>query len=903
LASPEERCKAAVDSSDPHTEIQQELGECEKRPPLRGLAPHPVPRIPQAGEDRVVMKKVPEMRPLGVEGRAKKQRWQKPSGSYTKEFRDTFSKKRSWAVEGEGPTPPSKEEGGAGEDGAVDEHVCGSVGVGRDTEEATRGQSGGKPRITGTRSPPDYRALLASFPAVLNQSKDLPPATHHVQHFIETEGRPVAAKYRRLDPARLQAARKEFAELEKQGIIRRSKSHWATPLHMVKKADGSWRPCGDFRRLNLQTKPDRYTCPNLGDFSARLEGCTVFSVLDLRKGYHQVPVREEDVHKTAVITPFGLFEYLRMPFGLRNAAQTFQRLMDEVLAGLPFVFCYLDDILVASRNHQEHVAHLEVVFTRLQQHGLVLNGEKCVLGQSSVTYLGHQVTASGVLPLKKRVEAIEQFPQPKTVRQLMQYLGMINFYRRFLRGAAALLKPLSDALRGGQQTVLVWTSEMNQAFCDSKRRLAHVAELAHPQLSGELVLSVDASDTHVGAALQQKDPRGALQPLGFFSKKLDQAQRKYSAFDRELLACYLGVRHFRWMLEGRRFFILTDHKPLTFALHRQSDAWSARQQRQLSFLAEYTSDVRHVAGKENVVADALSRPAAAVLPVAGGTIELEELARAQLSCVETQEWLGRPGVREVQVRGQRLLCDVSQGILKPVVPVECRRRIFEAVHGLAHAGVRATRRMVTSRYTWRRCSGDVERWCRDCVQCAKSKPGRREHPPVEPIEIPARSFSHVHVDIVGPLPASSKGHCYLLTMMDRSTRWPEVVPLVTISAQEVADTFVSEWVARYGVPETITTDRGTQFTGSTWKCLCRQLGVQHIATTAYHPQANGLVERFHRALKEAMKARSGGWLSVAGEPSMGFAGAESSPERRGKCVGGPGRSWHPVAVTWTRATW
>jgi hypothetical protein len=180
---------------------------------------------------------------------------------------------------------------------------------------------------------------------VTNLSKKLPTVVHKVQHHIETVGRPVSAKYRRLDAEKLAAAKAEFQEMERQGIVRRSDSSWASPLHMVKKSDGSWRPCGDFRRLNVQTQPDRYTCPNIGDLTARLAGCRVFSKLDLRKGYHQVPVRPADVKKTAIITPFGLFEFLRMPFGLRNAGQTFQRMMDNVLAGMECAFVYLDDVL------------------------------------------------------------------------------------------------------------------------------------------------------------------------------------------------------------------------------------------------------------------------------------------------------------------------------------------------------------------------------------------------------------------------------------------------------------------------------------------------------------------------------------------------------------------------------
>jgi Reverse transcriptase (RNA-dependent DNA polymerase) len=177
-----------------------------------------------------------------------------------------------------------------------------------------------------------YSQLLKKYPTVVSDSAVLPEVVHDVKHHIETEGRPVAVKYRRLDPDKLAAAKKEFADMERQGVIRRSSSQWSSPLHMVKKPDGSWRPCGDFRRLNLQTKPDRYSCPNIGDLTARLSGCTVFSKLDLRKGYYQVPVNEADICKTAIVTPFGTFEFLRMPFGLCNVGQTFQRFMDTIFA-------------------------------------------------------------------------------------------------------------------------------------------------------------------------------------------------------------------------------------------------------------------------------------------------------------------------------------------------------------------------------------------------------------------------------------------------------------------------------------------------------------------------------------------------------------------------------------------
>jgi RNase H-like domain found in reverse transcriptase/Reverse transcriptase (RNA-dependent DNA polymerase)/Integrase zinc binding domain/Integrase core domain len=706
---------------------------------------------------------------------------------------------------------------------------------------------------------PDYKQLVAEYPSVVNASKKMPPVKHKVEHYIITDGPPETSKYRRLDPDRLAAAKAEFEELERQGVVRKSSSNWASPLHMVRKPDGSWRPCGDFRKLNLITKEDKYTCPNIGDLTARLAGCTVFSKLDLRKGYYQVPVRPEHVCKTAIITPFGLYEFLRMPFGLRNAGQTFQRMMDDVMAGLPFCFIYLDDILVASPDHVTHVQHLREVLQRLSDHGLVINAEKCLFGVREIDYLGHRISSSGIRPLQDRLTAISNYPQPKTVQQLQTYLGMVNFYRKFFRGAAAVLRPLTEALRGGQHAAISWTAEMAAAFQASKEALMAATELAHPQPGAEISLAVDASGTHVGAVLQQHVSGGGVRPLGFYSAKLEAAQQKYSAFDRELLACYLAVRHFRWMLEGRKFCIFSDHKPLTFALHRTSDAWSARQQRHLSYVAEYTSDIRHVPGKNNNVADALSRPAAAVAPATCG-VDFQQLAAAQRVCSETAELATCQSlhVQKVVVNNVELLCDVSNGLIRPLVPNSFRQAVFQSVHQLAHPGTRATRRMVSTRFVWRGMAADIAAWCRDCQGCARGKILTHVKSPVQKIPVPAARFSHVHVDIVGPLPTSAEGHTHLLTMIDRTTRWPEVVPLRSISAAECADAFTSGWIARFGVPATVTTDRGTQFTSAVWSCLCRTLNINHVTTSAYHPQSNGMIERFHRQLKQSLKARQCG---------------------------------------------
>jgi len=235
------------------------------------------------------------------------------------------------------------------------------------------------------------------------------------------------AKFRRLDAAKVKAAKEEFLRMEQLGIIRRSKSSWASPLHLVCKSDGTWRPCGDYRRLNLSTVVDKYPLPNIQDFTARLHGCRIFTKLDLKKGYYQVPVAAADIPKTAIITPFGLWEFVRMPFSLRNEGQTFQRLMDQVLAGLPFVFVYLDDILIASQEETAHLQHLREVLALLRSNGLVLNANKCEFGLSSVEFLGHTLTAEGAEPVQKKVKTIVEFGRLVDAKGLQRFLGHSDF--------------------------------------------------------------------------------------------------------------------------------------------------------------------------------------------------------------------------------------------------------------------------------------------------------------------------------------------------------------------------------------------------------------------------------------------------------------------------------------------
>jgi len=268
--------------------------------------------------------------------------------------------------------------------------------------------------------------LLAEFPDVIS-----PDITHHL---LTQPGPPVFAKSRQLDPEKLASAKKEFSATEKAGIIRIYNSPWSSPLHMVKKKDGGWRPCGDYRRLNTVTVPDWYLLPNIADFTSRIPGLTIFSKLDLLKGYYQVPMAEEDICKTVIITPFGMFEFLHLPYGLRNAGNTFQRMMDSILGDLPYCFTYVDDILVFSSSLEEHVEHLLQVLLLCRQHGLTIGLPKCEFAVPEIEFLGHVLSARGCSPLVKHTAAISNFPVPDDKPALQRFLGMVNFYRKFLRG-------------------------------------------------------------------------------------------------------------------------------------------------------------------------------------------------------------------------------------------------------------------------------------------------------------------------------------------------------------------------------------------------------------------------------------------------------------------------------------
>ena len=687
-------------------------------------------------------------------------------------------------------------------------------------------------------------------------------AKHGIYHRIQTSGPPVFSKFRRLAPDKLAAAKHTFAELERLGICQKASSPWASPLHIVTKKDGTLRPCGDYRRLNIKTEPDHYPLPNITDLTSFLNGAAIFSRLDLLKGYYQVPMHPDDIPKTAVTTPFGTFTFNYSCFGLRNSGATFQRMMDGVLGDLPFCACYVDDILIFSPSKEDHLQHLHKVLERLQQNGLVVRYDKCVFGVKEVDFLGHRLTSEGVAPLPEKISSIGKFPTPTTVKALQEFVGMVNFYHRFIPKIASIMAPLYSVL-AGRPKELTWGPAQADAFQRAKESLIASSLLAFPVPGQPFILTTDASDVAMGAVLEQRI-NGHPRPLGFFSRKLLKAERNYSTFDRELLAVHQAIRHFRHLLEGSTFVVQTDHLPLVHAYTKQGDAWSQRQRRQLSAISEFNCSFRHLPGKKNPVADALSR-----VEIGAVQLGLDYSALAEEQQKDPETAAARTSITGLKWKDvilgdsdTSILCDISTGRPRPWVPSSLRRRVFDLIHGLSHPSRRATARLLKQKFVWHGISRDAGNWVRSCTPCQKSKVHRHTETGPATFHQPSRRFAHIHVDVVGPLPPS-EGCRYVFTIIDRSTRWPEAIPMSNATSASCALSLLSGWISRFGIPDHITSDRGTTFTSQLWISLGQLMGTTVHHTTAYNPEANGMVERFHRTLKAALMSRCNGpvWLS------------------------------------------
>ena len=471
------------------------------------------------------------------------------------------------------------------------------------------GQEPPKVDLTGTNLLPEEQSellhLLATYSNLFVSDKEQLGRTSVVKHSIETSGYPIRQPVRRLPESTRGAVDQEVQKMLKQGVIRPSTSPWSSPVVLVRKKDGSWRFCVDYRKVNSVTHRDAYPLPRIDATLDSLAGSKFFTTLDLASGYWQVELDEEAKEKTAFSIPSGHFEFNVMPFGLTNAPATFQRLMQCVLAGLTPSECliYLDDIIVFGKSFTEHLHRLEAVFQCLNKAGLKLKPEKCYFARNEVQYLGHIVTADGIKPNPSKTEAVSSYPVPMNVRELRQFLGLTNYYRRFVEGYSKIAEPLHQLTRKTSKGY-VWTPNCQNAFDELKYRLTTPPILAYPDFSDEFILHTDASATALGGVLCQSK-NGQEHVIAYWSRQLTKPERNYSTIEREALAVVAAVKEFYPYLYGSHFTLFTDHNPLT-ALKGLKDV-SGRIGRWMLFLQQFDFEIKYKPGRVHGDADALSR--------------------------------------------------------------------------------------------------------------------------------------------------------------------------------------------------------------------------------------------------------------------------------------------------------
>ena len=451
--------------------------------------------------------------------------------------------------------------------------------------------------------------ILALFPDLISGEIRSSVKIHPFEHQLDVSGSPIAFRPRRLNPEKTKELNSQIDELLRLNIIRSSTSPWASPVHLVKKKDDSYRLVIDYRAINQKTAKMNYPLPRLQDFTAYVNGCTVFSCLDLKSAFWQLDVRATDRKYTAFCTHRGNFEFNKMPFGLTYASSSFQHFINNVLIGTDsYCFAFVDDIFIFSKTLNAHKRHLHDIANRLNAYGLTLNIKKCILGVNKIDVLGYRLSADGILPLPDKISAIKNFPQPTTIKELRRFLGLIAYQCRFIKNAAFILDPLNFFLKGRVKNNdrLQWTDKANEAFIAIKRKLVDITYLAHPKEGAVLQLKCDASNVSLGACLEQVYDQ-KTEVLGYFSRSLQDAQQRYSTYDLELLSVYNSVKYFEHMLLDKHFIIFTDNKSLVNSFCKPSENHTPRQVRQLSYLSQFDCEIRHLPGHLNVVADCLSR--------------------------------------------------------------------------------------------------------------------------------------------------------------------------------------------------------------------------------------------------------------------------------------------------------
>jgi hypothetical protein len=708
--------------------------------------------------------------------------------------------------------------------------------------------------------------------------KSIIKPTPLVEHTIELENEhPIKTKQCRVPHKLRPELDQQVEHMLKKEVIRTSKSPWNSPVILVKKKNGKYRFCVDFRRLNEQTIKDAYPVPFMDETIDAVNGARYFITLDLAYGYWQVGVREEDKEKTAFSVNNEMYEFNVMPFGLCNGPATFQRLMDHLLKGLTWKRClvYLDDVIIFARSFEQLLKNLEEVLARIKTANLKLQPEKCVFGAQKVKYLGFVLSSEGLQTDPDKVIAIDTMPTPKTNKEVKRFLGSIGFYRRFVRGYSEIAAPLYPLT--AVKTKFNWSQVHEEAFKKLKAELKKAPILKLPDFSKDFVIETDASNQAIGAVLLQES-NGLLHPVAYASRPLSKAERNYITMDKELLGVVWASRYFKNYIFGKKIVFFTDHKPLVTM--RDLKDKTGRTAKLFYKLECLNYELRYKKGEENVMADFLSR-IPSDLGEAEVKVELNALTAIEPSIDWTKEQQKDDDLREIsklieigsknQSDWSRIVKNKSWFRIKKwlkvkdsvlykvgyegepliVVPAHLKAKVFAMYHDLSnHKG--AIEKIKRNLF-WVEMDADIKELNESCDVCQRTKVANRiTKAPLKPIVV-TRPWELIGIDVIGKLPKSSSGNLYIILAIDYFTKWAEARAIRANDAASAAKFVFESIVCRFGTPEAIVTDQGSNFEAKLFQNLCELMGVKKLRSTSYHHETVGLVERLVRTLKEILR--------------------------------------------------
>ncbi|UYV72886.1 hypothetical protein LAZ67_10001072, partial [Cordylochernes scorpioides] len=683
--------------------------------------------------------------------------------------------------------------------------------------------------------------------------------TNLAKHRIDTEdAKPIKHKPYRVSAKERDIIKEQIDEMLTEGIIRPSSSPWSFPVILVKKRDGKYRFCVDYRKLNNVTVKDVYPIPRIDEVMDTLQGSTHFSAIDLRSGYWQVEVEKRDKEKTAFTTAHGLYEFNVMPFGLCNAPATFERNMENMLGNLRWqiCLCYLDDVFIYSPDFPTHLKRLEAVFRCFRESNLRLNDKKCRFAFEELEILGYITSKHGIKPAEHNIKAVRNFPRPKKVKEVQSFLGMCSYYRKFIKDFSKIADPLTNLIK--KSVSFTWTERQEEAFQTLKTALLSPPILGHFNPNAPTYVHTDASNIGIGATLVQ-DIGGEEKVISYLSCTLSKAEQNYSTTEKECLAVVWSMSKLRPYLYGRHFKIVTDHHALCWLKNLKDP--TGRLARWALKIQEYDFDIIHKSGKKHLDADGLSR---GPLPETDWD---EDFERLFLNQITDEEDKFIESVKKNLNGSRRSIAQnfkVEDGCLfkknpNPegrawllVVPEKKKREIMKEYHNHmsnGHLGVARTMYRIKSKYFWPSMLKDVSEFVKTCHLC-QSRKGSNQLPsgllqPIPPANFP---FERIGIDFVGPLPSTKNRKKWIIVLTDYYTRYAETKAVSEATVKEVSKFLVEDIFLRHGAPQYLISDRGSQFTSNLMKEVMKTCKIKHCFTTSYHPQTNGLTERLNRTL-------------------------------------------------------